>query len=73
MKRVMIVWLGLLSALHVTAAVAKSITCTYPQDQELTFDVPKKLGGLPSIEFDLFVQGHTLQFPRQQSAVGRHG
>ncbi|HKO71335.1 MAG TPA: hypothetical protein VJV58_10420 [Bradyrhizobium sp.] len=52
MKRIMIVCLGLLSALHVRAAVAKSITCTYPQDQALTFDVPKKLGGLPPIEFD---------------------
>ena len=46
MKRITIVCLTLLSALHATAAVAKSITCTYPQDQELTFDVPKKLGGL---------------------------
>ena len=44
--------LTLLSALHTTAAVARSITCTYPKDQELTFDVPKKLGGLPPIEFD---------------------
>src|SRR3569832_247585 len=52
MKRIMIVCLGLLSALHVRAAVAISITCTYPQDQELTFDVPKKLGGLPPIDFD---------------------
>ena len=51
MKRITIVCLTLLSALHATAAVAKS-TCTYPQDQELTFDVPKKLGGLPPIEFD---------------------
>ena len=28
------------------------ITCTHLQDQELTFDVPEKLGGLPPIEFD---------------------
>jgi hypothetical protein len=42
----------LLSALHATAAIANSLTCAYPQDQELTFDVPKKLGGLPPIEFD---------------------
>ena len=52
MKRIMIVCLGLLSGLHVTAAVAKSITCTYPEEQELSFDIPKKLGGLPPIEFD---------------------
>jgi hypothetical protein len=52
MKRITIACLTLLPALHATAAVAKSITCTYPQDQELTFDVPKKFGGLPPIEFD---------------------
>ena len=52
MKRITIVCLILLSALYVTAAVAKSITCTYPQDQELTFDVPKKPGDSPQIEFD---------------------
>jgi hypothetical protein len=52
MKRITVVCLILLSALYVTAAVAKSITCTYPQNQELTFGVPKKLGGLPPIEFD---------------------
>jgi hypothetical protein len=52
MKRITIVCLTLLSALHATAAIAKSITCSYPRDQELTFDAPKKLGGLPPIEFD---------------------
>ena len=52
MKRIMIVCLGLLSGLHVTAAVAKSITCIYTEEQELSFDIPKKLGGLPPIEFD---------------------
>jgi hypothetical protein len=52
MKRFMLVCLSLLSVLHASAAVAKSITCTYPRDQELTFDVPKKFGGLPPIEFD---------------------
>lgn len=52
MKRIVIVCLILLSALYATAAAAKSITCTYPQDQELTFDVPKKPGDLPPIEFD---------------------
>jgi len=34
------------------AVAAKSISCTYAQGQQLTFDVPKKLGGLPPIEFD---------------------
>ena len=34
------------------AAAAKSITCNYAAGQQLTFDVPKKLGGLPAIEFD---------------------
>src|SRR5258707_15048005 len=52
MKRITIACLTLLPALHATAAVAKSITYTYPQHQELTFDVPKKLGGLPPIEID---------------------
>jgi hypothetical protein len=35
-----------------TAAAAKSITCSYANGQTLTFEVPKKLGGLPPIEFD---------------------
>jgi hypothetical protein len=41
-------------ALHQTAlaAAAKSISCAYANGQALTFEVPKKLGGLPSIEFD---------------------
>jgi hypothetical protein len=34
------------------AAAAKSITCSYTSGQQLTFDVPKKLGGLPGIAFD---------------------
>ena len=34
------------------AATAKSITCFYANGQQLSFDVPKKLGGLPPIEFD---------------------
>jgi hypothetical protein len=52
MKRVAVVCISLLSILHAGAAAAKSITCSYPQDQELTFEVPKKLGGLPPIDFD---------------------
>src|SRR4051794_15684690 len=52
MKRIAIVCVTLLTTLHATAAVAKSITCVYPEDQALTFDVPKKPGGLPGIEFD---------------------
>lgn len=52
MKRALIICIALLSACHATAASAKSITCFYPADQELTFDVPKKLGGLPPIDFD---------------------
>jgi len=51
MKSITIVCLALLSALPATAAAARSITCSYPQDQELSFEVPKKLGGLPPIEF----------------------
>jgi len=47
MKRIAIVCFTLLSGLHVTAADAKSITCTHLQDQELTFDVAKMPGGLP--------------------------
>lgn len=38
--------------LPTVAATAKSITCSYANGQQLTFDVPKKLGGLPGIEFD---------------------
>jgi hypothetical protein len=52
MKRASIICLTLLSALGATEAAAKSITCTWPQDQALTFEVPKKLGGLPEIDFD---------------------
>jgi hypothetical protein len=52
MKRAAIVCIVLLSVLHAPAAAAKSITCSYPKDQELAFDVPKKPGGLPAIEFD---------------------
>jgi len=46
--------IALLVAFHqsAVAATAKSITCSYAQGQQLTFDVPKKLGGLPPIEFD---------------------
>jgi hypothetical protein len=52
MKRTTIC-IALLLALHAAAAAApKSVTCTYLQGQELTFDVPKKVGGLPPIEFD---------------------
>lgn len=52
MKRAIIICIALLSALHASAAAARSITCSYPKDQELSFDVPKKPGGLPPIEFD---------------------
>ena len=54
MKRTAIVAVTVLAAIHqATAAGApKSVTCSYLQGQELTFDVPKKLGGLPPIEFD---------------------
>jgi hypothetical protein len=34
------------------ATAAQSITCTYANGQALTFDVPNKLGDLPSIGFD---------------------
>ena len=46
--------IALLVAFHqsAVAVAAKSITCSYAQGQQLTFDVPKKLGGLPPIEFD---------------------
>jgi len=46
--------IALLAAFHqpAVAATAKSITCSYANGQQLTFDVPKKLGGLPGIEFD---------------------
>lgn len=54
MKRALIVCIPLLTALHQPAAAgaATSITCAYLQGQQLTFDVPKKIGGLPPIEFD---------------------
>jgi hypothetical protein len=50
-KRATIVCVALFPALH-AAAVPRSVTCSYLQGQELTFDVPKKIGGLPPIEFD---------------------
>src|SRR5260370_37269283 len=62
MKRIAIVCFTLLSGLHVTAAAAKSITRTHLQDQELTFDVPKKLGDLPPIEFDYFPSSKVTRF-----------
>lgn len=52
MKRIVIACLILPSALCATAAAATSIACTYPQDQELTFVVPKKPGDVPPIDFD---------------------
>jgi hypothetical protein len=54
MKRAIIVCITVLFAVHVgvAGASAKSITCSYPKEQELTFEVPKKLGGLPPIDFD---------------------
>jgi hypothetical protein len=46
--------IALLVAFHQTAVAAatKSITCSYAAGQQLTFDVPNKLGGLPPIESD---------------------
>jgi hypothetical protein len=52
MIRAIIICLTLPPVFQATAAAAKSISCFYPQDQELTFPVPKKIGGLPRIEFD---------------------
>jgi hypothetical protein len=46
--------IALLVTLHQTAvaAAANSITCSYANGQQLSFDVPKKLGALPPVEFD---------------------
>jgi hypothetical protein len=46
--------IALLIAVHqpAVAAAATSITCTYANAQQLTFDVPKRLGSLPPIAFD---------------------
>ncbi|MDQ0473634.1 hypothetical protein [Labrys wisconsinensis] len=52
MKRAAILCLALLIVPRAASAAATSIACSYPKDQELTFDVPKKPGVLPSIEFD---------------------
>lgn len=52
MKRIAIACLALLFFSCETSAAAKSITCTYLEKQELTFDVPQKRGSLPSVEFD---------------------
>jgi len=35
------------------AVASKSVACSYMQGQELTFPVPKKIGDLPPIEFDV--------------------
>lgn len=37
---------------HQSAAAAKSITCSFAHGQALSFDAPKKPGGLPGLEFD---------------------
>jgi hypothetical protein len=52
--RLVTLGIALLVTFHQTAvaAAAKSITCSYANGQQLSFDVPKKLGGLPPIEFD---------------------
>ncbi|MFS8048745.1 hypothetical protein [Rhizobium sp. BR 314] len=42
----------LLAITQPNAASAKSVTCLYPKDQKLVFEVPKKLTDLPSIDFD---------------------
>jgi len=51
-----IVCIALVPAVDQTAAAAapRSVTCAYGQgkDLTLTFDVPKKIGSLPPIEFD---------------------
>ena len=54
MKRTSVVGMALLVVINQAAAAGgpKSVTCSYPEGQELSFDVPKKLGGLPPIEFD---------------------
>jgi hypothetical protein len=53
-KRTAIVAMAMLAAINQVAAASapKSITCSYPEGQELTVEVPNKLGGLPPIEFD---------------------
>jgi hypothetical protein len=38
--------------LAAAAGAPKSVACSYMQGQELTFDVPKKIGDLPPVEFD---------------------
>ena len=52
MTRALVACLAVLAVLPVTAASAKSITCSYAAEQELTFVVPKKIGGVPQIDFD---------------------
>jgi len=47
-----IVCMALVLAVHHAAAAPRSVTCAYSQGEDLTFDVPKKIGGLPPIEFD---------------------
>jgi hypothetical protein len=46
--------IALLVSLHQTAvaAAAKSISCSYANAQQLTFDIPKNVGDMPPIEFD---------------------
>lgn len=52
MIRALIACLTLLSAFQVTAADAKTVSCSYPKRQVLTFEVPRRSGGLPTIDFD---------------------
>ncbi len=52
--RLLMLSIALVASLGQTAlaAASKSITCNYASGQQLTFEVPKKFGGLPPIEFD---------------------
>lgn len=52
MERVTLVCLAFGFALQANHVAAKSITCFYASGQKLSFDVPKKAGDLPPIEFD---------------------
>jgi hypothetical protein len=53
LKCTAIAGLALVAAVDLVAAAGapKSVACSYMQGQELTFDVPKKIGDLPPIEF----------------------
>lgn len=52
MKHLTAIGIILLAITQPNVASAKSVTCFYPKDQKLVFEVPKNPTDFPSIDFD---------------------